>query len=345
MKDTALYRKYRPEAFDDVIGQDHIISVLKAALKDDKVSHAYLFAGTRGTGKTTIARILARALGTSNNDMFEIDAASNNGVDDIRQLREAVQSLPFDSKYKVYILDEVHMLSKAAFNALLKTLEEPPAHVIFILATTELDRVPETILSRCQSFTFRRPSEAILRELVTKVAKKEGYALDAGAAELIALLGDRAFRDTLGILEKVITYSPDKKITGAEVEKVTGAPARTRVREIIGAVADRDAARAVTAIREAGEENTDIRTLTKLLLHTMRYILLVRIDAGLEKSLGETFGEEDAEFILRLAKEKEKRITSATLVSFIKAYNEEKFAFLPELPLELAVMTATGIEA
>ncbi|MFA6992937.1 MAG: AAA family ATPase, partial [Candidatus Gracilibacteria bacterium] len=152
---TALYRKYRPQSFKDVIGQDHVVKTLEGALKLGNIFHAYLFAGSRGTGKTTLARIVAAELGASGNDIYEIDAASNNGVDEMRALNEAVNTMPFNSPYKVYIFDEVHMFSKSAFNALLKTLEEPPKHVIFILATTEMDKLPETVVSRCQVFQLK----------------------------------------------------------------------------------------------------------------------------------------------------------------------------------------------
>jgi DNA polymerase-3 subunit gamma/tau len=162
----ALYRKYRPKNFDEVLGQDHVVSVLESSVKTNKVSHAYLFAGTRGLGKTSIARIFASTIGTSKNDIYEIDAASNTSVEDIRNLNDSVFTLPFESKYKVYILDEVHMLSKSASNALLKTLEEPPAHVVFILATTETHKIPETVLSRCETYTFKKPSQEVLKKLV-----------------------------------------------------------------------------------------------------------------------------------------------------------------------------------
>src|ERR1035437_7114471 len=158
MKDSniALYRKYRPESFDEVLGQDHIVKAITGSLKAGKVAHAYLLCGPRGTGKTSIAQIIARELGSSVNDIYEMDAASNRGIDDIREIRENVRTLPFDSKYKIYILDEVHMFTKEAWNALLKTIEEPPEHVIFILATTEIEKIPETIISRCQSFIFKK---------------------------------------------------------------------------------------------------------------------------------------------------------------------------------------------
>ena len=183
MQHLALYRKYRPAKFSEIVGQEAVVTALKGALKDGKISHAYLFAGSRGTGKTSIARIFARELGTTDKDTYEIDAASNRGIDDIRALRDAVQTLPFDSKYKIYILDEVHMLSKDAFNALLKTLEEPPAHVIFILATTEMQKLPETVISRCQVFEFKRPSVEILRKVISTAAKSEKITLDESSAE------------------------------------------------------------------------------------------------------------------------------------------------------------------
>src|SRR5258708_5612725 len=216
MHDLALYRKYRPKSFNEVLGQDHIVSVLESSIKERKVSHAYLFVGSRGTGKTSVARIFAKDIGVSENDLYEIDAASNRGIEDIRQLRDGVRVLPFDSKYKIYIIDEVHMLSKDAWGALLKTLEEPPQHVIFILATTELQKVPDTIISRCQVFNFRKPSNSILKSTLINVAKKEGYDLDKSGAELLAILGDGSFRDALGVLQKVLNFtsgSKNKKIS------------------------------------------------------------------------------------------------------------------------------------
>ncbi|MAZ40838.1 hypothetical protein CL654_01870 [bacterium] len=164
MEQVALYRKYRPQSLNDVLGQDHIVEALKHSLKNKSISHAYLFSGPRGTGKTSIARILARELKTSPEDLYEIDGASNRGIDEIRSLKEGVATLPFASPYKVYVIDEVHMLTKEAFNALLKTLEEPPSYVVFILATTELHKVPDTIVSRCQSFIFKKPTEKILKK-------------------------------------------------------------------------------------------------------------------------------------------------------------------------------------
>lgn len=207
-----LYRKYRPKKFDEVVGQEQVVSHLKEALKGN-LSHAYIFAGSRGTGKTSIARIFSDALGTSVSDLYEIDAASNRGIDDIRAIKEAVHTMPFESKYKVYIIDEAHMLTREAWNALLKTLEEPPAHVLFILATTELEKIPETILSRCQTLTFKKPSDKTLREVISATAKKEGYKIEPEALDIIVLLADGSFRDAHGALQKALGGSKDKIVT------------------------------------------------------------------------------------------------------------------------------------
>src|SRR6185437_9164706 len=184
MAHQSLYREYRPATFADVVGQEQVTKPLAEAVTAKKIGHAYLFAGSRGLGKTSVARIFAKEIGCTEKDLYEIDAASNNSVEDIRQITENVYTLPFESPYKVYILDEAHMLSKSAWNAFLKTLEEPPPHAVFILATTELDRVPDTVQSRCQVFEFKKPTRKALAALCIEVAKKEGYTLAPDAAEL-----------------------------------------------------------------------------------------------------------------------------------------------------------------
>lgn len=333
----ALYRKYRPIDFDEVLGQEHIVKVLKGAIKLGNISHSYLLHGSRGTGKTTIARIIAKELNTSPEDIFEIDAASNRGIDDIRELREGVSTLPFNSKYKIYIIDEVHMLTKEAWNALLKTLEEPPAHVIFILATTELEKVPETIVSRCQVFVFKKPSLSVLKELVQGVAKKEGFKIDLAGAELLAVLGDGSFRDTHGILQKIMSYSKDKNIDAKEVALVTGAPQTSLVNEFLESLATKDMSKGLQSIQKASEENIDMALFLKLVLMKLRTALLLRYAPEMKNTLMEGMTDDDREFVLGILKEKGGAIDSKSLEILLEAGETLKYASIKELPLELAL--------
>ncbi len=340
-----LYRKYRPQTFEDVIGQDHIVKVLKGAIELGNVSHAYLFSGTRGTGKTSMARILARAIGTSANDLTEMDAASNRGIDDMREIRDSVNTLPFESKYKVYIIDEVHMLTKDAWNAFLKTLEEPPAHVVFILATTELEKVPDTVISRCQTFTFKSPNLAILRDFALSVAKKEGVELDMAAAELVALLGDGSFRDAHGILEKVLSSTKDKKITREEVEVVTGAPKAGLVKNILESIIEKNLEKGVSAVQSAAAANADMKLFAKLILERLRFLFLLRLRAGMDQYIGSQVSEDDFNFLKDLAAKAGPDLTSDTLVRFIEAYENSGRTSIPELALELALANSITIPA
>jgi DNA polymerase-3 subunit gamma/tau len=345
-KETVLYRAYRPQTFDEILGQEPVVAALEGSIKNGRVSHAYLFAGSRGTGKTSIARIFSRALKVSANDMYEIDAASNRGIDDIRELRDGVAVLPFESPYKVYILDEVHMLSKDAWNALLKTLEEPPAHVIFILATTELDKVPETVVSRCQVFTFKKPSKAMLKELIEKVAKEEKIKLGQGTSELIALLGDGSFRDALGILQKIIGASDiDKKGEGKkndevsieEVEMLTGAPKGKLVNDCIKGIAGKDASLALVSISKASEEGISMNLFSELLLERLRAIIMVRSAPTLIKEIESASSEDDWKLVKELAG-KPDAINSETLLAFIRAAQMIGRTSVESLPLELAII-------
>jgi DNA polymerase-3 subunit gamma/tau len=332
----ALYRKYRPSKFSDVVGQEQVVKVLEAESKSGEISHAYLFAGTRGTGKTSVARIFAGSIGTSKNDIYEIDAASNTSVDDIRALNESVYTLPFDSKYKVYILDEVHMLSKSASNALLKTLEEPPSHVVFILATTETHKIPETVLSRCEVYTFKKPSQEVLKKVVQNVAKKEGSSLDDSSSELIAILGDGSFRDTLGIVQKVLAYSKGKKIGEEEVRLVTGAPGIELVHGVLESISSKDLDLGLKNIKKAVEQNIDMLVFLKLVLHSTRALLLSRFGAG--DLVRSELSEKELKFIEELSK-KEGSITSGVLLELLNAYEKTRTAYIPSLPLELALIS------
>ncbi len=359
-----LYRKYRPQKFAEVIGQDHVVDVLESAIKNGTTAHAYLFAGSRGTGKTSVARILARDLGTSLNDLYEIDAASNRGIDDIRAIRDAVNTQPFDSKYKVYIIDEVHMLTKEAFNALLKTLEEPPQHAIFILATTELQKLPETIISRCQVFTFKKPTQKILKDVVTRTAKAEGFVLEGAAAELIALFGDGSFRDTMGTLQKVIggmetaggkngATGASQKISFDEVATITGAPRAALVNDFVTALAKKDFSLGLRAIAQAVEANIDMRIYITMILERVRAVLLLRMAPDFTETLRSELSESDFTFVENLAKDAgvvvagattsaPSAISGATILALMEAEQQLAFATIAQLPLELALIKLVG---
>lgn len=338
---AALYRKYRPQTFAEVRDQDHIVTVLQGALKKKAIPHALLFSGGRGTGKTTLARIFAKALETSAVDLYEIDAASNRGIDDIRELKEAVHTLPFESTYKVYIIDEVHMLTKEAFNALLKTLEEPPAHVVFILATTEEEKLLDTILSRCQVFRFRSPSRAVLAEIVTEVAKKEGFSLTADAADLIAIAADGSFRDALGVTQKVILASGDKIGSADEVATIIGAPKSEILLSLIKALHAGDTKSALAAIAQAVSSHVDIKLFTRLLLDNLRAVMLLRHQPDLASELLVNFGVATKDVLLDLAKQKNSPLNSQMLLKLIEAAQQINFSPIPHLPLEVAIIDLT----
>jgi DNA polymerase-3 subunit gamma/tau len=353
----ALYRKYRPSSFAEVAGQDHIVKVLEASVSTGRISHAYLFAGSRGTGKTSIARIFARALGTSENDIYEIDAASNRGIDDVRAIRDAVAIMPLESPYKVYIVDEAHMLTKESFNALLKTLEEPPAHVIFILATTEIDKLPDTVVSRCQSFSFKKPSRDILRTTITAVAKKEGFTLEQDAADLLALLGDGSFRDALGMLDKVLSSQegkqegkggkPDKnKITLEQIELVTGAPRNSLVNDFLVGLSKNDSSEALAALAKASAAGIDITIFLALVLEKARCILLLKSSGTMASSIANDIEQrlsvEEFRLIQTLAATK--AFTSIVLAELLRAFDEVGRAHIPSLPIELAVIRIVNRE-
>lgn len=344
MTETALYRKYRPQKFNDVLGQDHIVKVLESSIELGNIAHAYIFSGSRGTGKTSIARIFAREIGTSLNDITEIDAASNTGVDDIRALNESVSTLPFESKYKVYILDEAHMLSKSAWNALLKTLEEPPKHVVFIMATTESNKIPETIVSRCQTFSFKKPTQKVLKDVILNIAKKENFKIEPASAELIALLGDGSFRDAQSILQKVMSSSKDNKVSPEEVELVTGAPKSEVVNDFIRAIDEKNLELGLKAVSKATELNIDILLYFKLILHKMRSVLLLRNLKSIEGKLQEEMTDSDFNFIKMLAEKKPSMINSDTLLTLLNYYDMVAKSNIPELPLELVLIKIIGQE-
>jgi DNA polymerase-3 subunit gamma/tau len=319
-----------------VVGQEQVTKPLEEAVRAKKIGHAYLFSGSRGLGKTSVARIFANAIGCTDNDLYEIDAASNNSVEDIRALTEGVYTLPFQSPYKVYILDEVHMLSKGAWNAFLKTLEEPPAHAIFILATTELEKVPETVQSRCQVFEFKKPTRAVLAKMIAAVAKKEGYAVAADAAELIAILAEGSYRDALSVLQKVFAGADEKSVSREVVEATTGAPKREQVHALIGALAKGERGAALEAIEKASKSGVDMKLFLELVLEALRATLLIRYAPELRTALTEEMGTDEYASLETYAKGT--GITHAAMLAFLTAADRIRYAPIPALPLELAVL-------
>ncbi len=295
----ALYRKWRPKSFSDVCGQEHITAILRYQIENGKTSHAYLFCGSRGTGKTTCAKILARAVNCENPhggdpcgecaacrsadlsgciDIVEMDAASNNGVDDIRQIRDEVEYLPAELKFKVYIIDEVHMLSASAFNALLKTLEEPPPHVMFILATTELQKIPATILSRCQRFDFRRIAGDVLAARLEYIAKEEGIELDHEAAFMLAHLAQGGMRDAISLLE--LCSGENKPITADVVEEIAGTGGRDVILKLLGAICDKDYDTIFSEIGKMFMSSKDLAVFWQDLIAFYRDMLVVKTTKG-----------------------------------------------------------------
>ncbi|RVU53844.1 DNA polymerase III subunit gamma/tau [Anaerosphaera multitolerans] len=292
----ALYRKYRSRTFNELVGQDHIVTALKNQIKNEELSHAYLFSGTRGTGKTSAAKIFARAVNCLNPhegepcnecescisiledrvmDVVEMDAASNNGVDDIRELKEKVVYPPSTSKYKVYIIDEVHMLSKGAFNALLKILEEPPRHLIFILATTEPEKIPQTILSRTQRFNFKRISTQVIIENLRRITELENKSCDDEVFTLIANNSDGAMRDALSLLDQCLSFT-DEHISYELATEVLGITNEEVVFKLVDALVDRDINRALTSLDNIYMSGKDITILISDLIVHFRNIMVVK---------------------------------------------------------------------
>ncbi len=295
----ALYREFRPKNFDDVIGQDYIVQTLKNQVKTGNLSHAYLFCGPRGTGKTSTAKIFARAvncthstdgnpcglcaecvaLSNPNTDIFEIDAASNNRVEEIRDLREKVAFPPLIGKYKVYIVDEVHMLTDSAFNALLKTLEEPPQHAIFILATTEIHKLPATILSRCMRFDFKLLPVSLLSQHLKNVFDKRGISYDEKSLHLIAKAGEGSVRDMLSIADSVAAYC-NNQITWAQTESVIGLSSKDNIKEILTSIANKDINKLFVAIRKALGTGKNIQVLCKEMADFIKNLIMIKVGVG-----------------------------------------------------------------
>ena len=309
----ALYRKWRPKSFDEVYGQDHITSILKYEIDNKKFSHAYLFCGSRGTGKTTCAKILAKAVNCLDpvngspcgrceaclsiesgaaTDVIEMDAASNNGVDNIRDIRDEVVYSPSNLKYRVYIIDEVHMLSASAFNALLKTLEEPPEHVVFILATTELHKLPATIISRCQRFDFRRITTEVLKNHLLRIAEQEGIEITESAAIILAKHAQGGMRDAISLLD--LCAGSRRLIDDALVADTVGLGGREKMLDVVRAIAEKDHEAIFAAIDETVQSSRDVTVFWQELISVYRDLLIVKTAREPARYLDLTDSETDA---------------------------------------------------
>lgn len=354
----SLYRKYRPVTFSDVIGQTHIVQTLSNAIIHGRIGHAYLFTGPRGTGKTTMARIFARSVNClSPNgampclkcdvcknisegrslDIFEIDAASNTGVDNIRELRENVKFPPSQAKYKIYIIDEVHMLSTGAFNALLKTLEEPPAHAIFILATTEIHKVPETIISRCQRYDFTRLSLEHIIEKLSLIAKSENIEVEKTALEMIAISAEGGMRDAESLLSQVMSLE-DKKITAKEVEEILGTTNRQSLESMAEHLLEKDSANAISLVNQLSQDGFDLDVFNKSFLNYLRQLMLVSVDPKLSNIFSYELTKEQAQTISNQAKGRNPKDILYIIQCFSEIQGKIKSAFIPQLPLEMAII-------
>jgi DNA polymerase-3 subunit gamma/tau len=382
MSNLVLYRKYRPQTFSEIIGQEHVVKTLTNALSTNLISHAYLFCGPRGSGKTTIARLLAKALNCQNRkegefepcnkcsscleinqgnamDLIEIDAASNRGIDEIKELKEGIKFVPTKSKYKVFIFDESHQLTKEASNALLKTLEEPPSHAIFILATTEIHKMIPTIISRCQRFDFRRLTvPEIIKELEIVSGKEKikivlrgaqdntehGRSIEKAALELIALNSGGSMRDALSLFDQTITFSGNsgKELLAQDIKEILGLVEIGLIAQFCEFLCQKKPKEAIDFLNEVGDKGLDFQEFAKALINYLRQALLLKISGG-------TGEEKSNPLITGLTKEEFEKLQKQTAVFteseiqnmlnlFLEAQNKMKYSPIPQLPLELAII-------
>ena len=347
------------------MGQEHVVRTVTNAIAAGEVAHAYLFAGPRGTGKTTLARLIAKAVncesrkegeyepcGTCNScqeiargvavDLIEIDAASNRGIDEIRALKEGIRFAPTGGKYKVYIVDEVHMLTKEAFNALLKTLEEPPAHAIFILATTELNKVLPTIISRSQKFEFRRLRHDEIQGRLVTLTKREGKKIDSKVFDIIAARADGSVRDAESMLGQVFAVGEDFSVE--EIRALFGLADVAFVSRFVGHLAEGSTKNAFLDIAEVSDKGVDHEEFVKSILSYLRWMMFVKVDEGLSEVIGREMSEEDLVVLKEMTQKFEMPQIQKASRLFLEASNNIKYSPIPELPIEMAVVELSSIE-
>lgn len=367
-----LYRRYRPQTFSEIVGQEHVVKTLSNAIAADRLTHAYLFSGPRGSGKTSLARLLAKAVNCQNRkkgqfepcnqcsscqeinegrslDLIEIDAASHRGIDEIRELRNGIKFVPTKSKYKVFILDEAHQLSKDANNALLKTLEEPPSHAIFILATTEIHKMISTIVSRCQRFDFRKLT---LPEIIKKlefICQKEKVKIEKSALELIALNSGGSIRDAESLLDQALTFAStfNRELQVEDIKDLLGLVEIQLLSKFTDFLCQKKASQAINFLNELTEKGLDLQEFNKSLINYLRQALILRL-------IGETATEVNNQIISGLTKEELTRLQTQAVVFkeselqkiinlFLEAQNKMKYSPIPQLPLELAIIESCGV--
>ncbi len=360
----AIYRKYRPKTLEGLLGQEHIIEILRNAARQDKFAHAYLFYGPRGSGKTTTARLIAKLVNCETRqsdkkfkekgepcnkcrpcseidagralDVIEVDAATNTGVDEIRDLQEGVRLSPTSYKYKVFIIDEVHMLSKSAFNALLKTLEEPPAHAVFVLATTEYEKVPPTISSRTQRFHFRKLSlEEILKKL-NSIVKSEKLKVSDDALELIAALAEGSLRDAESLLDQITSLDQDVELK--DVERIAGKIGHKKTAQLAEHLLSGDLEKSLSYLNEIDQEGYNLVQLAKDLIHYLRKVVTLKMNPGIEELYKKELTKDELGQIKKHAEMADGEKHIELIKSLVRAYSEMRYSPFAIVPLEVAMI-------